>query len=450
MDFLGLLSVATIVVAFLSVVLWWKTRAAAFPIGAFFLYYWSLYGGWAVVSDGLGRDSGKRYHYLFDRLFVVHLDRVYFTALVYYALFIVLVLLAALWNVRGVRPSSAPGARLRLLHSRVLFICAAALAASYLIMSDALSVASSVGISGYIHTRQGPSELFTLHQVLNRVAIVPAALGLAVYASGGDARFIVCATRPVFGRAYAAVLLTAFAYCIALGNKNELFFALVAAVLLYLSNARKPRLGLLAGVGIAAFAGIAWIDLLRGKPLNAITSGLNLHDIVSTAYAVALSSNEAFGAHFSLYGALQYDVPFTYGRSLLSLAASVVPRIAWSDRPGTVYEHYAAHVGAVSGQGYSIHHAAGWYLNFGVTGIVVGAVLLGSLWAALYNKLGARSGRPRTLAGELFSTIAFMTFTANLPALLRAGPEAYKGVAVDAFLIPFVCFYLAMGRKEAA
>lgn len=450
MDFLGLLSVATVVIAILAVLLWWKTRAVAFPVGAFFLYYWSLYGGWAIVADGLGRDSGKHYHYLFDRLFVIYLDRAYFTALAYYALFIVLVLLAALWRVRGVRTDSLPGSRLRLLHSRVLVICAAALGASYLIMSDALSFASSMGISGYLATRQDPTELFTLHQVLNRVAIIPTALGLAVYASGPDARYIVGASLPLFGRAYTALLLAAFAYCVALGNKNELFFALVAAVLLYLSNARKPRLGLLAGSGTAAFGSIAWIDLMRGKPLSALASGLDLREIASSAYAVALSSNEAFGAHFSLYGVLRYDIPFTYGTSLLSLAASVVPRIAWPSRPGTIYEHYTAHVGAVYGQGYSIHHATGWYLNFGVMGIVIGALLLGSLWAALYNRLGGPSGRPGTLAGALFSTIAFMTFTANLPALIRAGPEAYKGVAVDAFLIPFVCFYLAMGRKEAA
>jgi len=33
-------------------------------------------------------------------------------------------------------------------------------------------------------------------------------------------------------------------------------------------------------------------------------------------------------------------------------------------------------VGAIQNQGYSLHHATGWYLNFGYFGVALGAVVM--------------------------------------------------------------------------
>ena len=66
---------------------------------------------------------------------------------------------------------------------------------------------------------------------------------------------------------------------------------------------------------------------------------------------------------------------------LLSMLASVIPRFAWPSRPPDIYLHYADSIGVAEGQGFTIHHATGWYLNFGVLGILVGALLWGWVWA---------------------------------------------------------------------
>ena len=90
-----------------------------------------------------------------------------------------------------------------------------------------------------------------------------------------------------------------------------------------------------------------------------------------------LQSNEAFAAHFSLYGTLKFNVAPTIGWSVYSLAASIVPRMVWADRPEDVYPYYAEQVGVNPDQGYTLHHATGWYLNFGFTGIIAGGLFVG-------------------------------------------------------------------------
>ena len=70
----------------------------------------------------------------------------------------------------------------------------------------------------------------------------------------------------------------------------------------------------------------------------------------------------------------------------------------------TSYQYYATGVGAREGQGYSIHHATGWYLNFGVAGVVMGAILLGRLWAGLYNN---HRHRPYKQCGSMVANILY-------------------------------------------
>ncbi len=72
---------------------------------------------------------------------------------------------------------------------------------------------------------------------------------------------------------------------------------------------------------------------------------------VGPAALAPLKSNEIFAAHFSMYGALHYHLPFTWGASAVNLVASAVPRLAWPNRPPDVYAYYVNGVGAMEGQG---------------------------------------------------------------------------------------------------
>jgi hypothetical protein len=112
--------------------------------------------------------------------------------------------------------------------------------------------------------------------------------------------------------------------------------------------------------------------------------------------------------------------------------------VLWPDRPPNIYKYYALNIGTMEGQGYTIHHASGWYLNFGIAGLVFGALLLGVLWAAAHNYSLSRHPSAAHFWNVL-AAVAPSGFASAIFVLLRAGPEAYKGLLVDGLLIPAVC-----------
>jgi hypothetical protein len=441
MKYYVLLGVATFALTWLTWRIWRKTHDLSFVLGLLLIYYWTLYGGWSIVTDGLVGTTTGRYYYLYDKLFPIELDHHYLLTLLLYASFAIGIALTVLLVAKDRGEAHPPGEPLVISHSLVIVMCAAAALFSYTIVRDAIQSSAELGQSAYMTTRGGAvGALFTLHQVLNRVAVLPAALGLAIVASGKNPKWIAGRGNQFHAVGYVAVLAGMYAFCIVLGNKNELFTGLLAGTLFYLVNARHPRFWLVGGAGLASFALIGAVDWLRGLPITGVLEQLNWRDLETALIEIGFS-NEAFGAHFSLYGVLRFDVPLTYGASLISLAASIVPRVFWSDRPLDVYPHYAESVQAAGGQGYSLHHAAGWYLNFGIIGVLLGAAVWGWLWASLFNRFQAV--RPKDIASRFFTILAPSLFVAGIPSLVRSGIEGYKGLAVDAFLVPIVCLALA-------
>jgi hypothetical protein len=235
-----------------------------------------------------------------------------------------------------------------------------------------------------------------------------------------------------------------------LGNKNEGFTALLTGVLAYLGSVRRPgfvKTGLLMAAGMWFLYAV---DFFRGTPISEMREVI--HQRIDDATEVATfvtSSNEAYAAHFSMYGVLSSGVEPRFGYSVYSLACSVIPRVLWPDRPDDIYNYYAGSVGAIRNQGYSVHHSTGWYLNFGYAGVALGALAMGLAWAYCLNahqRIRPRSG----VAFRLFATIAPWVFVACLPSLIRAGPEGYKGFLVDGLLIPMVTLAFACRAKKAA
>jgi len=98
-------------------------------------------------------------------------------------------------------------------------------------------------------------------------------------------------------------------------------------------------------------------------------------------------------------------------------------------------------------QGYSLHHATGWYLNFGPAGVVLGAVVLALVWAWCLN--AHQRIRPDAgLVARLLATIAPWMWDANLPPLIRTGPEGYKGFLIEGVLIPVGALLLACRPRK--
>src|SRR5262250_3269660 len=142
MEYYALLSVCTLVILVLAGLIWRKTKAIAFLIGFAFMYFWSLYGAWFIISDTLAGEKGERYQYLFFNIVPVYLDSNYALTLILYTLFIVSVQLAVLVFTKE-HKNQAPSTRpLMISHVTILVIAAAAAILSFLIIRNSLAAAA--------------------------------------------------------------------------------------------------------------------------------------------------------------------------------------------------------------------------------------------------------------------------------------------------------------------
>lgn len=447
MEFFAVLGLATAIIAVLTLALYRKRRDAGFLVGIAALYYWTLYGAWFIVIDKTGGFSGKWYHYLESKLFPIYLDRDYMLTLALYSGFIIIVQLTLLVSLSRDKRIEIPLLVIR--HEPILIIAAVAGLLSLYLIKDKLSEAWALNRSAYLYTRMQTDEWFTVHQVLNRVAMLTPAIGFATLIAGDRSRFFVSVVRRYTWPGYILLFLAMGMFTFVLGNKNEVFVSLITGMLAYLASVRRPNF---LKVGMLLVAGMWFlyaIDFFRGTPISEMSEAI--HQRIEDATEVGsfvTSSNEAYAAHFSLYGVLTTGAEPRFGYSFYSLACSIVPRLLWPDRPADIYTYYADSVGATQNQGYSIHHATGWYLNFASFGVVAGAIVMGLLWAYCLNahqRIRPKSG----LLFRLFATIAPWLFAACLPPLIRAGPEGYKGFFVEGLLIPICTLAFACRPKRA-
>jgi len=450
MEYYAVLTASTVIIIALALVLYKASGDCGILVGIAALYYWSLYGAWSIVLDLSGGVSGKNYHYLETKMFPVALDDNYLITIVLYAAFIISVELTLVATLR--RYPRLPVPRLTLRHEPILLLGLAAGLASFLIMREKLGVAYAMNASAYRYTRANPGDWFTLHQVLNRVAMVPAAIGAAALAAGTRSRYFVSQAPAYVWPAYAALLGGMCAFAFMLGNKNEVLTTLLTGFLTYVASTERPRWFRAGALAMAGVWFLYTIDLFRGVPLSglweAVTDRMNETNEVGK---FVTSSNEAFAAHFSMYGVLAARTPINFGYSLYSFACSLVPRVVWPDRPRDIYLYYSESVGTIQNQGYSVHHATGWYLNFGYSGVILGGIVMGLVWSLCLNARG-RLGR-RGMLARLFAVVAPWTFAANIAPLVRAGPEGYKGFLIEGALIPvgtlaFACRERRAGRSR--
>jgi len=457
MQYYLILVVSTGIIAILAIILWAKVRDVSLVLGIALLYYWSLFGAWFIVKDRLGGDTYGRYRYLEAKLFAVHLDDSYILTLILYSMFIVVVEMSLIAWIRPLRKRNLTAPRpLTISHWPILAIAALAGIVSFLVIEPALEVAKETNRSSYIilsasaPTREGasliPSSFFTIHQFLFQISLLLAALGFVIFCSGKSPRLLAGRGKRLDGFGYLLLLSGLGVFAFVIGQKGDLFFPGISGFLFYLANAQRPKLMLLTCVAVIGIILLGLIDITRSMPIATVAStvvGMDAGQFLN-AFQTVIRSNEAFGAHFSLYGVLAHNMGVTYGSSILSLFASVIPRVFWSNRPDTIYSFYVDNVGAAQGQGYSIHHATGWFLNFGIPGIFIGAVLLAGIWVACFNAyLHARLSRKTWR--YVLSTLAPWLFVAYIPRLVRGGPEAYKSLILG-FLIPTIVLVVASYR----
>lgn len=442
-EYFAVLTVLVAAVLAVTYWLWRRTRNLAFPLGMMALYFWSLHGAWTLIYDlWLGVETG-RYHYLFGRMFPVELDRSYMATLALYGAFVLSVGLTCLvFARRRLDDDNDQRNDLQLQHWRLLVISTVALVGSFLIVRNQLLEVAIANQTGYSLTSGGRDAipLFSLHQSLNRIMVMPLAVGVPLLFSRENGRYLVAHGGPGTRIFYGVLVACVLVYGFLLGNKAEAFAGLLTGTLIYLTNTPRARVGGLVAGGAVCFVAIALIDYVRSVPLGDLASGVVDQENMLRAPLEIFRSNEAFATHFSLYGIIDRDVPLIHGRGVVALLTAFVPRLMWPDRPPVTYAHYAESLGLPEDQGFTLHHAAGWYLNFGAAGVVIGGFILGLVWSTLHNRLHRRE------TAATFGLIGFAFVTGGLADFIRAGIASYKGLLIYNVLLPWFIVVLGSCR----
>lgn len=459
---ISLLSLYTIICFFLGYLIWKRSRQPAFLLGLFFLFYWTLIGPWLFTIDALtgfeGHKIGLKYYPYLEKLFPVKLNQTYIKATFFLALFLIIIELTVLWHLRKFKAKKERSINAFYIdHNWLVALSLGSMFLSLLLIKDQVLTAAKFNHSVYYITRVHHGSWYTLHQLLNQVSIVAIYIGFITYISGKEARLLNTRNwQKHLPYLYIVAIFLIEAYLLFIGNKRELFFSGIFCFLFYTQNI----VGKINWRKLAFFITVVATPLILNDGLRGYSPGFltNYFDTthleftdpepvkyepitVQNTAARFLFSNELFVPHFSMYGVLAFNVPMAYGKSVVSLVSSFVPRFLWPDRPEGVYNHYVEGVSASGKTGYTIHHATAWYLNGGIIGICLGAVLIGFLWSTLFKVVTTRQVN-NTLVNVL-QRIAFFAFTAQLPSLIRTGPEGYKALILEAIVLPGLLIFMA-------
>ena len=455
MIYLILLTLTTVASVFLQYKIWRQTKSYVLLLPTLVIYFWSMMGGWAVTIDLLSGNAlenvGFHYYSYFDKLFAIELNSSYFFSLCMFSLFLLVFQLGVLFVVRkAASGSSQQPQSIPILNHWILIGLACIMAIiSYFFIRAQIGEAISNHESLYIYLSQHAGRYYSLYQITKSASLFLVLFGISLMMSQREGIRFRGNYSKTLVVTYVVVLFVLLTYSALIGSRNDLLFAFLFAIVFYLTNAKKIslyRVGLQLG-GLAAI--IVIIEMTRALPLLdylglSTGPGIPTEQVVqklsfTSSVLSLLASNEMFAGHMSMYGAVYYDVPFTYGGSFNYLLHSMIPRIIEVTRPIDAYQHYTAAIHYTGVQGFTINHATGWYVNFGMVGVAMGALFLGLLIGYAFRA----QARISASIGFIYivQTILVLCIAAFFPALIRTGPEGYKALFFEAILIPSLLVY---------
>jgi hypothetical protein len=200
-----------------------------------------------------------------------------------------------------------------------------------------------------------------------------------------------------------------------LGDRATLLGGFVFGVVV--ATRHRVRLTHLVAVGVPAVFALGLIGWLReGRSLFDPNGFSTL--LVGTAKGIMVTGEAS--VTFSMYAALRFSIPTSNGLSVLSWLEALVPHFI---RPVRTlpdgFDYYSYAVGLPQ-HGWGLHFAADAYINFGVFGLVVGALALAAFYGSVIRAVRRNPQWNFALAGLL----------AGFPIGFRAGIPGLKTMAM--------------------
>jgi len=150
-------------------------------------------------------------------------------------------------------------------------------------------------------------------------------------------------------------------------------------------------------------------------------------------YFVDLFSAGESHSTFSLNEVMKENVESFQGGSLKHALFIFIPHFFVKERPLDGYSYFTKHSDVEEGSGFGFHYNADWYMNLEVLGILIGAILLGTIFGGVYW-FSLKSEKWRFVFAGMISIFALF---------MRSGMSGYKNLVyygILGLLVYFVVF----------
>lgn len=403
-------------------------------IPLFAMYFWSIYGAWSLIPLKL---EGNSIWYE-DLAYTINIDHNYLCSLILYSIFIIVFGTLARRIARCYTCSQDEKTHTRekfknyierLSRKKLYYLIIYLFLGLFVYYSmKNISVALSRGVSGYDVGRFDSSLVKGFGSMIAFFGDTSLYLSVPLLFSKARKKKILIIIP----------ILIYFFINFLLGNRATLMGGLILALLFFtelygLKQVLRPKYLIWGCLGLIT---IQTISFVRGLSVSQILSG-NFHVNILDVLASTSESNEKYAAHMSMYGILSKDVAPTWGSSLLFLLSSFFPAFMGVPRPDEIYVYYIKHT--VNGDphfGITIHHATAWYLNFGLLGIVVGALMWGFVFKYLYSR--------KYKFIFFYGSVLFSA--ASLQMIRGGGLESYKGALILATIVPMIIVRFCLNK----
>ncbi len=454
MSFYLVLTFGTLAIIFLQYLIWKKNRSILFPLATLFLYYWTILGGWFIVFDLLNNNAsekiGVHYYDYFKKLFPIELNNDYLLSLVYFILFVIAFQVIIFFTIKKSPPAEFSPVRIKIRHQSLILISLFSIALSFFFIYQQMKEAAQHHESIYIFISHNNGKFYSLFQIFKSCSLITAFGGMVIYMNGEQNIFFE-GNKLRFGIFnYILLMLVVLFYSMLLGSRHDLVFAGLFSLILYFINGKKIVIKDLVLIISTLVLPVFLVELTRGIPILDYL-GLNFGSLPKEteiklnghqALMSILLSNEIFAGHMSMYGALHWHLPFTYGSSFYNLLTSFIPRFIIPERPMDIYQYYISVAQNPGLQGFTINHATAWYLNFGITGLIGGGIIFGAFVSMICNRF-YKTEMPSSPFLYCLKVLAVPGIMSFIPMLIRTGPEGYKGLLFEGILIPVLLFWFA-------